>query len=201
MKKFLLSMAVLAAAASVNAANFTVTYEGNEVKDGDVVKVDKYFEQESGMMACDYRIKNTSDAQISVNTGFTPGKLMEVDGEEAYQLLCFAQLWNGEANCLPKTEGDWDIPAGETLEIQLHYFCAGDAPAPGQSEFKVFVKDDASEMNFTVQYNSPDPAGVAVVGQEEAAPVYYNLQGVQVANPDKGIYLVKRGAKVTKEVR
>lgn len=34
----------------------------------------------------------------------------------------------------------------------------------------------------------------------EAAPVYYNLQGVQVANPGKGMYIVVRGNKVSKEV-
>lgn len=32
------------------------------------------------------------------------------------------------------------------------------------------------------------------------APVYYNLQGVQVANPENGIYIVRRGNKVTKEL-
>lgn len=30
--------------------------------------------------------------------------------------------------------------------------------------------------------------------------VYYNLQGVQVANPESGIYIVRRGNKVTKEL-
>ncbi len=48
-----------------------------------------------------------------------------------------------------------------------------------------------------------DPNG-AVEGIEiddvDAAPVYYNLQGVQVANPENGLYIVKRGNKVTKEV-
>lgn len=34
----------------------------------------------------------------------------------------------------------------------------------------------------------------------DVAPVYYNLQGVQVANPTKGIYIVVRGNKVSKEV-
>jgi hypothetical protein len=33
----------------------------------------------------------------------------------------------------------------------------------------------------------------------EVAPVYYNLQGVQVENPSNGIYIVKRGNKVTKQ--
>lgn len=34
----------------------------------------------------------------------------------------------------------------------------------------------------------------------DAPAVYYNLQGVQVANPENGIYIVRRGNKVTKEI-
>lgn len=36
----------------------------------------------------------------------------------------------------------------------------------------------------------------------DAPAVYYNLQGVEVANPEQGnVYIVKRGSKVTKEVK
>ncbi len=35
---------------------------------------------------------------------------------------------------------------------------------------------------------------------EDSSAVYYNLQGVQVANPENGIYIVRRGNKVTKEL-
>ncbi|MCM1377346.1 MAG: hypothetical protein NC097_03420 [Clostridium sp.] len=35
--------------------------------------------------------------------------------------------------------------------------------------------------------------------EENETPVYYNLQGVQVVNPQNGLYIVKRGNKVTKE--
>lgn len=34
----------------------------------------------------------------------------------------------------------------------------------------------------------------------DAAPVYYNLQGIQVKNPAQGIYIVKKGNKVTKQL-
>ena len=39
----------------------------------------------------------------------------------------------------------------------------------------------------------------SIEADETVAPVYYNLQGVEVANPSNGIYIVKRGAKVAKE--
>lgn len=37
-------------------------------------------------------------------------------------------------------------------------------------------------------------------GAYEGTPLYFDLQGRQIANPTKGIYLVKRGKTVTKEV-
>lgn len=48
-------------------------------------------------------------------------------------------------------------------------------------------------------------SGVIGIGEDsdadvDAAPVYYNLQGVQVAQPSNGLYIVKRGNKVTKEI-
>lgn len=42
--------------------------------------------------------------------------------------------------------------------------------------------------------------GVAIDEESETAPVYYNLQGVEVANPTAGIYIVRRGNTVTKEI-
>lgn len=39
-----------------------------------------------------------------------------------------------------------------------------------------------------------------VAEETDAEAVYYNLQGVQVTNPQGGIYIVRRGNKVTKEL-
>lgn len=56
--------------------------------------------------------------------------------------------------------------------------------------------------NFKLTYFGNSASGVASVAEESetAAPVYYNLQGMRVEIPTKGIYIVKRGDKVTKEV-
>lgn len=39
-----------------------------------------------------------------------------------------------------------------------------------------------------------------IVADENAEAEYFNLQGVRVANPENGLYIVRRGNKVTKEV-
>jgi len=50
-------------------------------------------------------------------------------------------------------------------------------------------------------WQNGETGGVAEIEIEDtdAAPVYYNLQGVQVTNPEGGIFIVRRGNKVTKE--
>lgn len=42
--------------------------------------------------------------------------------------------------------------------------------------------------------------GIEIDENCDAAPVYYNLQGVRVAQPTTGLYIVVRGTKVSKEV-
>lgn len=45
----------------------------------------------------------------------------------------------------------------------------------------------------------PHGTGVeAIEADTNAAPVFYNLQGVQIDKPSAGVYLVRRGAKVSK---
>lgn len=39
-----------------------------------------------------------------------------------------------------------------------------------------------------------------IVDENECTPVYYNLQGIQVANPSNGIFIKKAGNKVTKVI-
>lgn len=65
-------------------------------------------------------------------------------------------------------------------------------------------------FDFKLEYLDPNYTGYDVTGGssavneivvDENAPVeYYNLQGIRVANPEHGIYIVKQGNKVTKQV-
>ena len=38
----------------------------------------------------------------------------------------------------------------------------------------------------------------SIEADNNAAPVYYNLQGVRVANAENGLFIVKKGNKVSK---
>lgn len=57
--------------------------------------------------------------------------------------------------------------------------------------------------DFTVEkYVGGDNTGVNdIISDDENAPVeYFNLQGVRVANPENGVFIVKQGKKVSKVV-
>lgn len=53
-----------------------------------------------------------------------------------------------------------------------------------------------------LKFAPADAAGIesVEVDSADAPAVYYNLHGVEIANPDGGIYIVRRGNKVTKEI-
>ena len=46
--------------------------------------------------------------------------------------------------------------------------------------------------------NGEESGVEAIDAADNVAPVYYNLQGVRVQNPANGVYIVKRGNKVSK---
>ncbi len=51
-------------------------------------------------------------------------------------------------------------------------------------------------------YNDPDAAGIddITVDNNNAPAEYFNLQGVKVANPENGLYIIRQGNTVTKQV-
>ena len=54
--------------------------------------------------------------------------------------------------------------------------------------------------NWTVNFTMGDDSGVESIIDVNAPAVYYNLQGVKVNNPEKGVYVVKQGDKTSKVV-
>lgn len=108
-------------------------------------------------------------------TGATPAMVLETKN-----VFCWAgMLVNGAAVEDGKTEAEL-----KQLILTWPAFAAGDDGMP------------------VLKWEVGASSGIAdvAVDEAEAAPVYYNLQGVEVANPENGIYIVRRGNKVTKEV-
>ena len=55
-------------------------------------------------------------------------------------------------------------------------------------------------MKLDVKVGSIGSTGIADITVDNVAPVYYNLQGVRVAQPESGLYIEVRGNKVAKVI-
>ena len=68
--------------------------------------------------------------------------------------------------------------------------------------YEVGAQNRFAWKSFIIKYLGVESTGVEGIASENVnAPIeYYNLQGVRVANPTNGIYVVKQGDKVTKAV-
>lgn len=74
--------------------------------------------------------------------------------------------------------------------------------ADPESEETTFVMPDRP-VNIIAGYSNEDGTVTAIESVEaatDAAPVFYNLQGRIVENPSEGLYIVRRGSKVAKEL-
>lgn len=60
---------------------------------------------------------------------------------------------------------------------------------------------EPTEFNLPILYKKAGDSGISNIGiDNEEAPVYYNLQGVRVENPSKGLYIVVKGNKSSKVI-
>lgn len=80
---------------------------------------------------------------------------------------------------------------------------------PGGAPINCSLEAGKYDFNFsisgvnTAMLSALEAEGDAVDGIEAAteAPVYYNLQGVRVANPEKGIFIKVHDGKTCKVIR
>lgn len=107
----------------------------------------------------------------------------------------------GSAAVPPLPGVDIEIKSGDTLDIVE--FTAG-VNASACASWKVLpgtydIKADLKNMKITL--TTAGGSSVEAIGSDYDGEVeYYNLQGIRVYEPSQGIYIVRRGSKVTKEV-
>ena len=126
-----------------------------------------------------------------------------VDGSA--NILLYSVAWNGST---PSFTYCYTIatPATTTEINQLDFDPAGNVYAYSRQDGLLVyaLKSDAHATRINAPSAQVLEGPEVVVGVEgievDSEPaVYYNLQGVKVANPSNGVYIVKRGNKVTKE--
>lgn len=98
-------------------------------------------------------------------------------------------------------------PAGSSVKNQwLKCEYEFNVAAAGVYHIGFHNKTTTTYANFCVDNLSLKAKGsgigsIAIDSDEQAEPVYYNLQGVRIDNPSSGcLYIVRRGGKATKEI-
>ena len=125
------------------------------------------------------------------------GKVTLVDSGDGYAYFAMSSVqssdWNiVNANRIAPTAGEVAFNLNEAVE-----FGKGEAAFKTSAIGEYFINVDYEKMTVTV---SSESAGVESIGVENTPAVYYNLQGVEVANPQNGLYIVKQGNKVSKQL-
>lgn len=119
-----------------------------------------------------------------------------MDNKYSYFWLCTS---------LGKDSSDWNLGNryGATEKDKLVEPGTAETFTAGDKAWKVLPGLYNIEVDFeynTMKLTSKSDAVEAIVEDANVAPVYYNLQGVRVAEPTNGLYIVVRGDKVAKQL-
>lgn len=165
-----------------------------------------------------------SPFQIDGNFGYTAGvteMLLQSYGGVIRLLPALSPYWIDGSIRGIKAEGNFEvdqtwkesklteavITSGSGLECKLHYEDIANANITDGNGQKVdFTVIDTDNVKFPTEVGGVyfvtfgDPEAVETIGAANGGVEYYNLQGVRVANPEKGIFIVREGSKTGKKV-
>ena len=217
MKKLLLLSTIILGAFAAKADYtdlFKVYYDGKEVANGETIVCTNYTSAE--MYIAELQIENQNKMETPVFIKYlytgTPTKEEANTDIEKWGVVqvceetgnCFTRVEEGQAITLPAPS---DTPYYLMFEVQ-------DCPKETVSKYGFFISDvfegedgyeptPDPEDQFVMYITFAPTLEAKVDGLEidENAPVeYYNLQGMKVIEPSNGIYIVKKGSKVYKQI-
>ncbi len=185
----------------MSAQNLTLAVDGQPVANGDVVTSntvdgDLYDpEWPSIQLKPEVTAKSDADLDITVemkNTG-------TINLQMCWPTQC--QMCQPGKSVTASGELSADKDTNLTIDSAWMDYEEGKTYA-GSCEITAYPSSNPSQaITFTLNMEYPSTNAVEGIETDANAPaVYYNLQGVRVENPSQGIYIVKRGNKVTKQV-
>lgn len=116
----------------------------------------------------------------------------EFNGEKAFSI---SEALGEEFEWATFMTADGTVKVGETTPLDFDYDEIGKITFEGANgEYKITVVMNEETMTLNISSTS----GIADIEAADAAARYFNLQGVEVANPSTGIYIRVAGGKATK---
>lgn len=209
MKKIYLLFVAAACAFSAGAADLKISVMGREVAPGEAVCInDSYFADATEYFP-EIFITGSETAPVTVTTKFTRNETPELDADwltGAKVDLMFCAL---DGKC-------------ETMSVGQEYTKSGNLEAGKETallidvalrlgydqEFSDLTIDYAFDVicnyagqDYTITcYAQQNLAAVSEIAADDAAPVFFDLQGRKVTNPEKGLYIKRQGNKTSKVI-
>lgn len=221
MKKILLTAALAAMTASMNAESFAdyfkLTFGDQVIENGQTVTEDSYYDEYADLGFDDFQnyvavasIKATNVCDESLDIDFT---MTCVDNKTEIFQLCY-DLEGAPGNCLGPQDGVISsssiksIKSGGYINLDIHENEISDFTSPTLFKLDLSARSgnmklEGSDCTIYVNFTHKKDVTAAVDGIEadNATTEYFNLQGVKVSQPEKGgIYIVRKGSKVAKQL-
>ncbi|MDE7380972.1 MAG: hypothetical protein K2N03_02440 [Muribaculaceae bacterium] len=214
MKKLLLFAGLAAAALSVNAQDFSeyfeAKYDNKVITDGSQIICSE--RDEFGTYHIEIPVTNNQEEARKLYAAMLVTgnpSIQEIKDDPTWGMcqLCYESEDGNQ--CLPADQsnpnilgcGTVTIPAKATLTWDIHnYFSTIDQPSTYKILLVPYEEDEETDaiLEFTIRFDIH--SGIEGVAIDENLPVeYFDLAGRKVANPEKGIYILRQGNKTVKK--
>lgn len=193
---------------------FQVKFDGGQM--GEVYLANVYFWKDNGGGETPEPVDPSGAKYTGVATG-SYEQTMD-DTKEYPYTLNYSIVYNEDKTLTVTGTFDWTngepvgmVPGSVFINNELNDFTMTDGVRTVTTT-TTYEPGTAASLNFyipvangvvqvPVEYvvgTDNSNTGVSVIEAADAAPVYYNLQGQRVANPERGIYIRVAGGKATK---
>lgn len=207
MKKFytIKTLAVVACAFMANVAfgqNLKVTADGKPVANGDVIEVPYDYEEESypefGIFSYSYRWDPHLEVSTTAGTAQLEVTVTSLDNTAGFQICWPMTCLFIEPNGFKTSSGTINTNP-QDLQIHKEIVFDEEGAVPTEADggsIKVTMKSGAETVEVTAKCVLEDRNGVGENFAESNEPtVYYTLEGLKVENPEKGIFVARKGGK------
>ena len=146
----------------------------------------------------------TTEIDASVSGAITSLKVDQYNYYADLKIACDGVVSSATQNSGETALNEW-IKVVYTKDMSSSRFCnkidliIDKCDEKGRSAVVSFIDIDGTKQDILVKQGEVDGVD-GIEADNNVTTEYYNLQGVRIANPEKGIYIVKRGNKVYKEI-
>lgn len=104
--------------------------------------------------------------------------------------------WPGTAITFDSELGYYKVTVSETMTTPMIIFNNGSGT---QTADFSWINNGCYNANGYIKTIMPEDSGIENIFPDDNSPIkYYNMQGIRVTKPQKGLYLKKQGSKITK---